>query len=836
MPIQVTHAFVSGIADSSNPALVNPSNWNALHTVIGGSSGSPVASDYNFTSINPSGSLTIGANTVTLPNVPVGVNGTDTAHYLYITGPGAPVSYTVSGATNADPVVLTLNTTVGLVTGNFVVVSGIIGCPTANGAWVITVIDGFHISLNNSVALNSVAYVSGGTVSFGPEAVLITGGTAVSGGVNQTLTFACKNPHAAGYSLQSATAGASESIVYALANGFRSIQFLSASYTINAPITFPESNFSIQGVPQATILTLYPGLYGCAMFLAAGSQGVQTTSTTQLTELTKAVPISAVSSLNVASSTGFAIGNFVQLAYPGKNLTITGATNASPIVLSFSTPHGMVTGDFIDNSNVLGNTTANGGFYVTYVDATHVSLNNSAGDGAYISGGTAATNGYAQTAVVLSTGAGVLNFQDDICIPIRTTDINNVSLINMLTHLNLQGLILDGGALGDATFDVMGSPFFGVNWSFVSMSTIRQVEFRNWTQGAGFYSGSGGTYGSAGYGNKFSQILLVNSGSSGWNDFSCYFQTDAQLSDISSHNAYGFASGMFFCVNCQVSNYRAMSPRDRGFKFDASCFCTGININCSNSKEGNGLAIAGGSYSNILSNIIARNNPSDEGIWFSGQGNEYNIINGAYLIGNGIHDLFFNQGDAFNIAINIFGGVGIADIGDGGGVGSSNTIRVAAPLRSLAYYSTVQSIPNNTLTALTFDTNYGIPGGSVVDFSGTNGLSVHSTVTNPTRFTVTPGQSNAGGFAFGLFQCTAHVTFATNATGYRLLKVVKNDANVLGQVTTVPSGTNDSLSISVTCQLSLGDYIEFYVLQSSGGALNTVAGLGSTDGALVKIY
>lgn len=35
MPVSVTHAKVSGISDVGNAALVEPSDWNASHTVIG---------------------------------------------------------------------------------------------------------------------------------------------------------------------------------------------------------------------------------------------------------------------------------------------------------------------------------------------------------------------------------------------------------------------------------------------------------------------------------------------------------------------------------------------------------------------------------------------------------------------------------------------------------------------------------------------------------------------------------------------------------------------------------------------------------------------------------
>jgi hypothetical protein len=72
---------------------------------------------------------------------------------------------------------------------------------------------------------------------------------------------------------------------------------------------------------------------------------------------------------------------------PHPSGSITGATNASPIVVA-STAHGLVTGNQVTVTGVGGNTAANGTFSVTRVDADHFSLDGSAGNGAYTSGGT----------------------------------------------------------------------------------------------------------------------------------------------------------------------------------------------------------------------------------------------------------------------------------------------------------------------------------------------------------------------------------------------------------------------------------------------------------------
>jgi hypothetical protein len=69
------------------------------------------------------------------------------------------------------------------------------------------------------------------------------------------------------------------------------------------------------------------------------------------------------------------------------SVSVTGATNASPIVVS-AAAHGLSTGDAVDIQGVAGNTAANGFWKVTVVNANSYSLDGSTGNGAYTSGGT----------------------------------------------------------------------------------------------------------------------------------------------------------------------------------------------------------------------------------------------------------------------------------------------------------------------------------------------------------------------------------------------------------------------------------------------------------------
>jgi hypothetical protein len=65
---------------------------------------------------------------------------------------------------------------------------------------------------------------------------------------------------------------------------------------------------------------------------------------------------------------------------------IVGALNQNPIVITTSSPHGLVTGQHVDVSGVGGNTNANGSWLVTVLTATTFSIP-ATGNSNYTSGG-----------------------------------------------------------------------------------------------------------------------------------------------------------------------------------------------------------------------------------------------------------------------------------------------------------------------------------------------------------------------------------------------------------------------------------------------------------------
>lgn len=135
---QLVHQFTSGKADSTDSTLINPSNWNAAHAIPGTGlmegiasgnllnfyqsdvglkilrrnknnsafefvyqSGFRCAADYDFPAQTPGSSLNSGSNPITLSPVPLGVNGSDVGHYVYISGGtgGAAEAVLITGGT-----------------------------------------------------------------------------------------------------------------------------------------------------------------------------------------------------------------------------------------------------------------------------------------------------------------------------------------------------------------------------------------------------------------------------------------------------------------------------------------------------------------------------------------------------------------------------------------------------------------------------------------------------------------------------------------------------------------------------------------------------------------
>lgn len=270
--------------------------------------------------------------------------------------PANIVGGTITGASNTGPIVITTSGAHGLAGTEVVRILGVTGNTNSNGFWRIVVLSTVTFSLVGSSG-NS-AYISGGTVnvcSSGDFAADVAGidSTSAPGTITQVVT-----------SLSGVTCNNLDS-------------FIGSSW---------ESNSALAARCRLKIQSLSPnGPSGAYAFFALSANELLADETppVQLSAaITRALTVSsAVTGIHetiVASASGDVPGT--------ANLAVTGATNASPIVVTTAT-HGLSTGNYVSITGVLGNTAANGTWVITVLSGTTFSLVGSAGNAAYTSGG-----------------------------------------------------------------------------------------------------------------------------------------------------------------------------------------------------------------------------------------------------------------------------------------------------------------------------------------------------------------------------------------------------------------------------------------------------------------
>lgn len=121
------------------------------------------------------------------------------------------------------------------------------------------------------------------------------------------------------------------------------------------------------------------------------------------------------------------------------------------------------------------------------------------------------------------------------------------------------------------------------------------------------------------------------------------------------------------------------------------------------------------------------------------------------------------------------------------------------------YNSANQSVANNALVALTFDSER---------YDTAN---YHSTSSNTSRITIP---------ATGKYRVFAQAAMATNSTGLRYIYIRLNGTTTIACESCLPSSTDETrIATSTEWAFTAGDYVELYVLHSisGGGALNSLA-------------
>lgn len=147
----------------------------------------------------------------------------------------------------------------------------------------------------------------------------------------------------------------------------------------------------------------------------------------------------------------------------------------------------------------------------------------------------------------------------------------------------------------------------------------------------------------------------------------------------------------------------------------------------------------------------------------------------------------------------------LASVASDGDVTVRHSLYATDQVGARVYNSGNISIPDNTGTFLTFDSERRDDGG------------VHSTSSNTDRLTAPVS---------GWYVITGHVNYAANATGVRVANIAMNAGNTVIAAMNIPGnagGIDTQVSITSIYYLTAGDYVRLMAYQNSGGALNVTA-------------
>jgi hypothetical protein len=301
---------------------------------------------------------------------------------------------TLASASFATPITLGTAKPHGLATGTQVFITGVQGNTAANGIFTITVIDPSTFTLNGSAGNGT--WTGGGTATANLDttiqtivvAALVTATGVTADVVTPVLTVTGVLPlDAATIRLLLAQSQAQSPVdptqFPTLIAAFIRVAKAGALFTALAPspIAF---NFAVQNAanfgwldPRALpIAPVMPSPYGAieALLRALKLQQRQAARAPKLFDVL-AQWVVGPSPPDLPTAIG------------GPTILVAGASNALPIAITTTTPHGLQSGTQASISLVEGNTAANGTFTITVTGPNSFILDEASGNGVWTSGG-----------------------------------------------------------------------------------------------------------------------------------------------------------------------------------------------------------------------------------------------------------------------------------------------------------------------------------------------------------------------------------------------------------------------------------------------------------------
>jgi Tc toxin complex TcA C-terminal TcB-binding domain/Neuraminidase-like domain/Putative peptidoglycan binding domain/Salmonella virulence plasmid 28.1kDa A protein len=308
----------------------------------------------------------------------------------------------ITGASNTTPIFITTAVPHGYQSGTQVLISGILGNTAANGTFSIKVgSDPTSFTLNGSVGNGD--WTGGG--------VIMTTGTLSGNKIILPLPLPPtpsvptleQKAIAASLALSAdditailAFTGVANSLSLTTLNVLLQYQRLSSSLSLNISdliLWIQLTNGKpFGGTPDDT-------LEFCRRLSVLQGTGLTAQDLDYLMRDQSATRSSLAFTTAQATTVLQAIRDAIAKLPAATTTPITGASKASPIVITTAQPSGLQTGAVVSISGVLGNTAANGTFNITVSGLTSFSLNGSSGNGDWTSGGVITTTPYDATTI-----------------------------------------------------------------------------------------------------------------------------------------------------------------------------------------------------------------------------------------------------------------------------------------------------------------------------------------------------------------------------------------------------------------------------------------------------
>lgn len=401
------------------------------------------------------GPFTAGTYHVTNPVSGVGYSNTASV----TVPPSAIAGTTVTGATNASPIVITTQTNHGLTGSETVFISGVLGNTFANGFFNVIVTGAATFSLVGSHG--SGTYTSGGTVRIaaghlfnadlaGPVA------TAAPGTITQPVTV---------------LSGVSVTNM---------LSFVGAEW---------ESNVALAARCRLKLQSLSPlGPRGAYEFFALTSNillAAQTPPVFLTTPITRVIVQASATSGVVNTIVANAAGAVAGIT----NRDISAVTNTTPIGVTTGTPHTLNTGDYVVISGVVGTSNANGTWKISVTGASTFTLDTTFGNGVYVDGGQVEGGDlgmvdtiiqkYARPDSITATTSSAVGFSVEILATVYVPS-NNVSTYLAAAQVALAAYFAAlpiGGISGFLQYEDITGVLYAAGLIGANQSYVQQIPF-----------------------------------------------------------------------------------------------------------------------------------------------------------------------------------------------------------------------------------------------------------------------------------------------------------------------------------------------------------------------